>query len=140
MLSLRDWLIIDHYLASRLYPTFMFDFQKLTFYQKTAEFNLTVQALCKNIPDLDPVVKNQFKRAALSVLLNIAEGSSRFSKADRRNFLVIARGSVFECAAILDFLKLTNKSENLILNQAYEKTEEISRMLFAMIQNLTTTK
>ncbi len=36
---------------------------------------------------------------------NITEGSSRFSNKDRKNFLIIARGSAFECAGILRSLK-----------------------------------
>jgi len=36
--------------------------------------------------------------------LNIAEGSGKFSKADRKNYFVTSRGSVFECVAILDIL------------------------------------
>jgi four helix bundle protein len=54
---------------------------------------------------IDPTTRNQLRRAVFSVMLNIAEGSSRFSNADRRNFYFIARGSVFECVAIFDFMK-----------------------------------
>jgi four helix bundle protein len=37
----------------------------------------------------------------LSIQLNIAEGSGRFDR-DQRKFLITARGSALECAAVLD--------------------------------------
>ena len=42
---------------------------------------------------------------AFSVPLNIAEGSGKFSKPDRKNYFTTARASVFECIAILDILR-----------------------------------
>jgi four helix bundle protein len=70
-------------------------------------------------------------------VLNIAEGSGRFSKADRRNFYVISRSSIFECIAILDVLKDEKVLEVSQYQDFYNKAEEISKMLFAMIKNLS---
>jgi four helix bundle protein len=44
----------------------------------------------------------QIRRAAVSVKLNFAEGSSRKSEAERRRFNEIARGSVVEIDAVLE--------------------------------------
>jgi len=69
----------------------MFDFENLEVYKKAKAFNSIMgkKVLCISI--LDSATKNQLRRASLSIALNIAEGSSRFSKADRKNFCVIAR-------------------------------------------------
>lgn len=80
----------------------MFDFEKLEVYKKAKAFNKDVLTLMKNTKSIDVVTKNQLRRASLSIVLNIAEGTSRFSKPDKRNFYVISRGSAFECVAIFD--------------------------------------
>lgn len=68
----------------------MFDFQKLEVYQKAKSINkLITDFLKKN--DFDRITNDQLRRASFSIMLNIAEGSSRFSNRDRKNFLVIAR-------------------------------------------------
>ncbi len=88
----------------------MFDFQKLEVYKKSKTFHL----LCKSIileNKLDRYVNNQLGRASFSVPLNIAEGSGKFSKADRRNYFIIARASAFECVAIIDILRDEGKNK-----------------------------
>jgi four helix bundle protein len=86
---------------------------------------------------LDPITNDQLRRASFSIVLNLAEGSGRFSKADRRNFFVIARSSIFECVAILDVLKDENALEITKYNAFYQQAEELSKIIFAMIKNLS---
>ncbi|GAA4469465.1 hypothetical protein GCM10023093_29000 [Nemorincola caseinilytica] len=114
----------------------MFDFENLEVYKKAKVFNAIVCKTLLNANSLDSVTKNQLRRASLSIVLNIAEGTSRFSKPDRKNFCVIARGSVFECVAIFDVLKDDNQLSDEEFGKFYALSEEISKMLFAMIRNL----
>ena len=52
----------------------------------------------------DGEMASHLRRAALSINLNIAEGTGRFGK-DERRLLVMARGSALECAAVLDAMQ-----------------------------------
>ena len=114
----------------------MFDFEKLEVYHKAKHFHSQVYQFIQTLNNLDSASKNQLRRASLSIMLNIAEGSSRFSKADRRNFFVIARGSVFECVAIFDFMKEERIIDNNFHMELYQKSEELSKMIYGMIKNL----
>ncbi len=113
----------------------MFDFKKLHVYQKAKFFANDCNNLISN-NEFDKHISDQLKRASFSIMLNIAEGSSRFEKKDRKHFLSVARGSAYECSAILDFL-IDNKLITDIEFQKFEDDiETISKMLFGMIKNL----
>ncbi len=113
----------------------MFDFEKLTVYQKAKEFNSHVRIFIKT-SDLDRTTNDQLRRAAFSVVLNIAEGAGRFTNPDKRNFYIISRGSVFECVAIFDVLQDEKAMPQEQYKRFYTQAEEISKMLFAMIRKL----
>ena len=114
----------------------MFDFQKLDVYKKSKTFHLA----CKNIMlnnNLDRYVKDQLGRASFSIILNVAEGSGKFSKPDKRNYFVTSRGSVFECVAIIDILSEQGIIDDGDLKNLMLQADELSRILFAMIKNLS---
>src|SRR5688500_9321269 len=77
--------------------------QKLEVY--TASRNLVSECykICKLLPQHENFgMISQIRRAALSVHLNIAEGASRKSEAERKRFYEISRGSIIEIDAALD--------------------------------------
>ena len=113
----------------------MFDFEKLEVYKKAKVFNSGLRKFIKETT-LDATTNDQLRRASFSIVLNLAEGSGRFSKPDRRNFFVIARSSIFECVAILDVLKDENIIDDKLFQIFYDQADELSRIIFAMIRNL----
>jgi four helix bundle protein len=75
---------------------------------------------------------SQIRRASISVILNIAEGSSRKSAIERRRFFEISRGSVIELDAAFSFsvkLRFLNQSECEVLGKLLNST-------FAQLTNL----
>ena len=114
----------------------MFEFRNLEIYKKAKQFHLDAKILIEK-HKFDRTTKDQLTRASFSIPLNIAEGSGRFSKPDRKNFFIIARSSVFECVAIFDIMmdrKLISTEEFNHFNQC---ADEISRILYTMIKNLS---
>ena len=114
----------------------MFEFQKLAIYQKAKRFDKEVKQLIKT-NSLDKFQIDQLSRASFSIVLNIAEGSGRFTKADRRNFFVISRSSVFECVAVLDVLRDEERITQIQYSSLENLADELSRILYSMIKNLS---
>jgi four helix bundle protein len=113
----------------------MFDFCKLDVYQKAKSFCKMMNKLVSS-GNFDRTTNDQLRRASFSIMLNIAEGSSRFSNKDRKNFMVIARGSAFDSAAILEYLFEISEISKDDFNKFINDLEEISKMLFSLIQHL----
>ena len=113
-----------------------FSFEKLLVYQKAVDFADRVCERTENFGRGYSFLVNQLNRAALSISANIAEGNGRFTKADRRNFFGIARGSVQECVPLLELAqrrRLLTPEEHISLK---ESLEEIARMLSGLINGL----
>ena len=112
-----------------------FDFEKLEVYSKAKIFNRDVSLFLEEAK-LSRNKRDQLERAAFSIMLNIAEGSGRFTKPDKKNFYIIARGSAFECVAIFDYLKDRSSVSDESFSRFYASLEEIPKMLYALIRGL----
>ena len=73
-------------------------FEDLLVWQKAHQFVLAVYQLTKTFPKEEVYgLSSQFRRAAVSIAANIAEGFRRRGEADKLRFLNIAQGSLAEC-------------------------------------------
>ena len=76
---------------------------KLDIFQATKSLTLECYKASKLLPlDERFAMIQQIRRAALSVHLNVAEGCSRKSGAERKRYYEIARGSVIEIDTAFD--------------------------------------
>ena len=74
------------------------NFQDLIVWQKAHKFVLAVYKITKDFPKEEMYgLTSQFRRAALSIPANIAEGFNRRGKPDKCRFMNIAQGSLEEC-------------------------------------------
>jgi four helix bundle protein len=80
----------------------LLDAERLDVYRVALEFHSQASVLALRA---DAVVRDQLRRASLSVVLNIAEGAGQRSRAQKRHLYAIARGSAMESAAIFDVLR-----------------------------------
>src|SRR3954466_14629126 len=73
-------------------------FQDLIVWQKAHQFVLSVYRYSDSFPAKEAYgLTSQFRRAAVSIPANIAEGFKKRGKADKLRFYNIAQGSLEEC-------------------------------------------
>lgn len=113
-----------------------FSFEKLIVYQKSVDFADRVCQLTEQFPRGYGFLVDQLNRAALSIAANLAEGNGRFTKADRRHFFGIARGSVQECVPLLELARRRQLVNEPLHTELKDRLEEIARPLSGLINGL----
>lgn len=78
------------------------DHERLDVYDLALEFLVLANGIIEGLPRGRSHLADQFTRASLSIVLNLAEGAGKHSKLDKRRYYVTARGSATESAALLD--------------------------------------
>ena len=112
--------------------TFMFE--RLEVYQRAVDLAEKIFQLTDGLPRGYAALGDQFRRAILSVSLNIAEGNGRWHARERRNFFLIARGSVFERVPLLELCRRQKWITEDHFTNMKEELEVLGKMLSALIK------
>ncbi|MDP3093718.1 MAG: four helix bundle protein [bacterium] len=114
-----------------------FRFQKFPVYNDIRKFIKDIFSITSKFPTKYQYdLGSQIRRAAISILLNLAEGSGRNSDKDFNRFILIGLGSIYEVVAGLDIAldnELISKEE---YQKLYEKAESIKKQLGGLSKTL----
>jgi len=104
-------------------------FQDLIVWQKAHQFVLSVYSYTAAFPKAEIYgLTSQFRRAAVSIPSNLAEGFKKRTKPNKVRFLNIAQGSLEECRYYLILAKDLEFGNNAVIRQ---ELEEVSKLLQA---------
>jgi len=114
-----------------------FKFEKLIVWQKAVDLASAVHELTKTFPKEELfILTAQIKRAADSVSLNIAEGSTGQSNAEFNKFSGYALRSNIEVVGCLFLTQKRNLIQSDNFSKLYHQCEEILAMLNALRKTL----
>ena len=110
-----------------------FHHERLDVYQTAIEFVVAADTIASNLSRGRHYLADQLRRAATSIVLNIAEGAGEFSRKEKSRFYRIARRSATECAAALDVCQRLE----LGTPQDFEDSRELLHRIISMLTRLT---
>lgn len=114
-----------------------FKFENLIVWQKAMDMNDSIFLLSKTFPSDERYnLISQIKRAADSVILNIAEGSTSQSNAEFVRFLNYSMRSVVEVVCALFIAKRRKYIDNIKFDEMYSSCEELVKMIQSLKKSL----
>jgi len=110
------------------------EFQDLIVWQKAHEFVLSVYRHSESYPKNELYgITAQFRRAAISIPANIAEGFKKKTLPDKARYLNIAQGSLEECRYYLILAKDLGYGN---IAPLMKQLEETSKLLEAYLSSM----
>jgi four helix bundle protein len=115
-------------------------FEDINAWQKARELTKEIYLLTSsNSFSKDFGLRDQIRRASISIMANIAEGFGRRTNKEFANFLVISHGSTAETQSHLYIALDLNYLSKEKFAELYQLLDEISRMTMALSRHLLKT-
>ena len=111
-------------------------FEDLEVWQLARELTGRLYSITRKPGFPDPTLRDQLRRAAVSIVANIAEGFERRSDREFIQFLYHTRGSAGELRSLLYVALDQHSISPEQFSDLADMTEKISKMLFGLIRYL----
>ena len=112
-------------------------FEDIEAWQKSREITRLIYAITKAGEFArDFGLRDQIRRASVSIMANIAEGFARRTDKDFANFLNVSRSSVAEVQSHLYVALDLEYVAAADFESVYAKLDEVSRMIFGLVRHL----
>jgi len=113
------------------------DFRDMGVWQKAFHLLIGVYDLIKRFPNDERfALTDQLKRAANSVVHNLAEGYGRYEPKDKTRFYKIARGSAFETMSQILVAETQNYLDTETSENMVERYKNVIEEINALIHHL----
>jgi len=116
-----------------------YKFEQLDVWQMALEYVDLIYELSEKFPHSEEYnLKSQIRRAATSIALNVAEGSTGQSDAEQARFLGMAIRSLIETIACIHIVCRRNFLEDqTLLNKVYETSQPLAKKLQSFRKSLS---
>lgn len=115
----------------------MRDYKNIKAYQYANKLTLEIYRISKFFPKDELYgLTSQIRRAAVSIVANIAEGASRQHKKDYLNFLFNARGSIAELECLLDLVYQLGYFDPINFEKINQLRTETAKTLVGLINSV----
>ena len=117
------------------------DFRKLIAWQEAKRLSVLSRDAIRSLPDAEKYALGaQWRRAAYSVALNIAEGAGQRSPRQFRRYLAISKGSLDELQAIFEFAEASGYVSGETLTQLRLVHIHCVRLVTALARSISDTR
>ena len=115
-----------------------FGHQRLDAYRVALDLYAGVEKLAAGMPRGHLNHREQLRRAASAIVLNLAEGANRNHAKDKAARFTIARGECGECAAALEMAAVTGLGSPDRIAELIRLADRVSAMLTGLIRRQLT--
>ena len=118
-----------------------FKFEKLEIWKLSIQYVDKIYQVASIMPTLEERnLKSQIMRAATSISLNIAEGSTGQTNPEQVKFLGYALRSLLETVACIHLIRNRNYAPEAMLDDVYRMSEWLAAKIHAMRKSLQTSR
>jgi four helix bundle protein len=115
-----------------------FVYENLEVWNKSVDFAVKVVNTVDNISTDRKHYRllEQIEACSTSIAMNIAEGKGRYSKKEFKQYLYIARGSLYETMTLLEIFRRMKWISNDKYNELEEMGKEITSMIMGLVKSI----